>query len=118
VAKTFCVWVPSIKRWFKRRRQTGDVAPKPIPGRTPLKGAALKEWLPEHLKGNPDLTLEEHSAKRSRGRERHEGLRGDYEPRHRTSAGRVAARKKSPLAQERDEGARALCGDGRCLAWT
>ena len=60
VAKTFSVSVPSIKRWLKRRRETGDVAPKPIPGRTPLKGAALQEWLPEHLKGNPDLTLEEH----------------------------------------------------------
>ena len=60
VAKTFSVSVSSIKRWLKRRRQTGDVAPKPIPGRTPLKGAALEEWLPEHLKANPDLTLEEH----------------------------------------------------------
>ena len=60
VAKTFSISVPSIKRWLKRRRKTGDVAPKPIPGRAPLKGAALEEWLPEHLKGNPDLTLEEH----------------------------------------------------------
>ncbi len=60
VARTFSVSVPSIKRWLKRRRQTGDVAPRPIPGRAPLKGAALKEWLPGHLKANPDLTLEEH----------------------------------------------------------
>ena len=60
VAKIFSVSVPSIKRWLKRRRQTGDVAPRPIPGRTPLKGAALKEWLPEHLEENPDPTLEEH----------------------------------------------------------
>ncbi len=61
VAKTFSVSVPSIKRWLKRRRETGgDVAPRPIPGRTPLKGAALKEWLPGHLEENPDLTLEEH----------------------------------------------------------
>ncbi len=60
VAKTFAVSVPSIKRWLRRRRHTGDVSPKPIPGRTPLKGAALKGWLPGHLKGNPDLTLEEH----------------------------------------------------------
>jgi transposase len=59
-AKTFSVSVPSIKRWLKRRRETGDVEPKPIPGRTPIKGAALKEWLPEHLEENPDLTLEEH----------------------------------------------------------
>ena len=60
VAETFSVSVPSIKRWLKRRRETGDVAPKPIPGRPPLKGAALKEWLPQHLKDDPDLTLEEH----------------------------------------------------------
>ena len=60
VAKTFSVSVPSIKRWLKLRRETGDLAPKPIPGRTSIKGAALAEWLPEHLKGNPDLTLEEH----------------------------------------------------------
>lgn len=60
VVKTFSVSVSSIKRWLKRRRQTGDVAPKPIPGRTSIKGAALEEWLPEHLEGNPDLTLEEH----------------------------------------------------------
>ena len=60
VAKSFSVSMPSIKRWLKRRRETGDVLAKPIPGRTPLKGAALKGWLPEHLKDNPDLTLEEH----------------------------------------------------------
>lgn len=60
VAKTFSVSAPSIKRWLKRRRETGDVAPKPIPGRTSVKGAALEEWLPGHLKENPDLTLEEH----------------------------------------------------------
>jgi transposase len=60
VAKTFSVSMPSIKRWLKRRRETGGVDPKPIPGRDPLKGAALKEWLPKHLKGNPELTLEEH----------------------------------------------------------
>ena len=60
VAKTFSVSMPSIKRWLKRRRETGGVEVKPIPGRTPRKGAALGEWLPEHLPENPDLTLEEH----------------------------------------------------------
>jgi transposase len=42
VAKTFSVSVPSIKRWIKRRRETGDVAPRPIPGRTPLKGPVTR----------------------------------------------------------------------------
>ena len=60
VAKTFSVSMPTIKRWIKRRRETGDVEPEPIPGRPARKGAMLKEWLPEHLKANDDLTLEEH----------------------------------------------------------
>jgi transposase len=61
VAKTFSVSVPTIKRWLKRRRETGDAEPKPIPGRPPRKGTVLKEWLPKHLEANDDLTLEEHS---------------------------------------------------------
>ena len=46
VAKTFSVSMPTIKRWLKRRRETGDVEPKPIPGRPSRKGAMLKSWLP------------------------------------------------------------------------
>ena len=61
VAKTFSVSVPTIKRWLKRRRETGDVEPKPIPGRPLRKGRMLQEWLPKHLQANDDLTLEEHS---------------------------------------------------------
>ncbi len=60
VAKTFSVSVPTIKRWLKRRRETGQVQPKPIPGRPSRKGAMLEGWLPEHLEANHDLTLEEH----------------------------------------------------------
>jgi transposase len=61
VAKTFSVSMPTIKRWLKRRRETGDVKPRAIPGRPPRKGMMLKEWLPKHLEKNDDLTLEEHS---------------------------------------------------------
>jgi transposase len=60
VAKTFSVSMPTIKRWLRRRRETGDVEPKLIPGRPPRKGVMLKEWLPKHLEANDDLTLEEH----------------------------------------------------------
>ena len=60
VARTFSVSMPTIKRWLKRRRETGDVEPEPIPGRPPRKGAMLREWLPKHLEANDDLTLEEH----------------------------------------------------------
>jgi transposase len=60
VARTFSVSMPTIKRWLKRRRETGDVQPRAIPGRPARKGAMLREWLPEHLEANHDLTLEEH----------------------------------------------------------
>ena len=61
VARTFSVSVPTIKRWLKRRRETGDVEPRAIPGRPRLKGAALEEWLPSRLQDNNDLlTLQEH----------------------------------------------------------
>jgi len=42
VARTFSVSVPTIKRWLRRRRETGGVEPKPIPGRPRVKGAALE----------------------------------------------------------------------------
>ena len=50
----------TIKRWLKRRRQTGDVETMKIPGRPSVKGKALREWLPEQLRSNPELTLREH----------------------------------------------------------
>ena len=69
-ARTFSVSVPTIKRWLKRRRETGDVEARPIPGRPRRKGAALEGWLPSHLEKNHDLTLEEH---REAFEEAHEG---------------------------------------------
>src|SRR5215218_5479104 len=64
VANTFSVSMPTIKRWLKRRRETGDVQPKAIPGRPSRKGTLLKGWLPRHLEANDDLTLEEHIEQR------------------------------------------------------
>jgi len=60
VASTFSVSVPTIKRWLKRRRETGHVDARPIPGRPSVKGALLAGWLPSHLQNNDDLTLAEH----------------------------------------------------------
>src|SRR5688572_16427594 len=60
VQQLFGVSRSTIKRWLKRRRQTGDLDIHKIPGRPSVKGAALRQWLPEHLKRNPDLTLREH----------------------------------------------------------
>src|SRR5215211_5998837 len=60
VAELFGVSRSTIKRWLKRRRQTGGVETMKIPGRPSVKGEALREWLPSQLKSNPDLTLREH----------------------------------------------------------
>jgi transposase len=60
VAQVFGISVPSIKRWLKRRRESGDVDPSPIPGPPARKGAMLDGWLPDRLESEPDLTLEEH----------------------------------------------------------
>jgi transposase len=60
VIELFGVSRSTIKRWPKRRRQTGDVNIHEIPGRPSVKGAALRGWLPGHLRANPDLTLKEH----------------------------------------------------------
>ena len=60
VAALFGVSLSTIKRWLNRRRQTGGVQTMEIPGRPSVKGAALREWLPEQLKSNPNLTLREH----------------------------------------------------------
>lgn len=59
-SELFGVSRSTIKRWLGRRRLTGDVDIHKIPGRPSVKGKALREWLPAHLKANPDLTLREH----------------------------------------------------------
>ncbi len=60
VSELFGVSRSTIKRWLKRRRLTGDVNIHKIPGRPSVKGKALRQWLPEQLKSNPELTLSEH----------------------------------------------------------
>jgi transposase len=60
VARIFGISLPSIKRWLKLRRESGDVEPSPIPGPPASKGALLEGWLPGQLENEPDLTLAEH----------------------------------------------------------
>ena len=60
VAQIFGISMPTIKRWLKRRRETGEVAPRPSPGPPARKGMALERALPAQLRSNPDFTLEEH----------------------------------------------------------
>jgi len=61
IAKTFAVSPATIKRYLKRRRETGQVLAKAIPGRPAKKGAALEAGLLTQLEAHPDATLEEHA---------------------------------------------------------
>jgi transposase len=62
VVVTFGVSMPTIERYLRRRRQTGDLAPKPSPGRTPSILATPRErralW--EQLEENDEATLARH----------------------------------------------------------
>ncbi len=60
--RAFGVSLATLKRWLKRRREEGSVAPKRRPGMRPRIGANAEErralW--EQLEENPEATLEEH----------------------------------------------------------
>lgn len=60
IIKLFGVSRATIKRYLKRRRETGDVSIKPIPGRPSKKYAPLQAGLVAQLQAYPDVTLEMH----------------------------------------------------------
>jgi transposase len=60
VVRVFGVSAPTIRRYLRLRRETGDVEPRPVPGPPARKGRMLQEALPGQVSRNPDLTLEEH----------------------------------------------------------
>ena len=60
VAGVFGVSLPTIKRWLRRRRQTGGLAPTPVPGAARVKTVGLAAALPERLAAASDATLADH----------------------------------------------------------
>jgi transposase len=62
VVRTFGVSMPTIERYLRRRRQNGDLAPKPSPGRIPSICSTVEErrMLWGQLEGNGEATLERH----------------------------------------------------------
>ena len=62
VAATFAVSVPTIERWLRLKRETGSLAPKPVPGPVAVKTDAVMAALPERLVDHADATLGEHCA--------------------------------------------------------
>jgi len=62
IIETFGVSLATARRWLRRRRETGEVSPRPSPGRTPSICATAEErralW--RQLEANPEATLERH----------------------------------------------------------
>jgi len=62
ISRLFGVSLATIGRYVKRRRETGEVAPRPSPGRTPLIGAIAEQrralWA--QLEAHDDATLHQH----------------------------------------------------------
>ncbi len=62
VSRLFGVSLATIGRYARRRRETGEVAPRPSPGRPPRICESAEErralWL--QLEESPEATLEEH----------------------------------------------------------
>ncbi len=50
----------TIKRYLKQRRETGNVLPRPIPGRPPRKKAALRVGVQELLQAHPEASQQEY----------------------------------------------------------
>ncbi len=63
VVRVFQVSLPTIKRWLRRRRETGSLAPSPRPGPPAVKMGPLRAGLLPQLEAHPDATLEEHCAR-------------------------------------------------------
>lgn len=60
IVHLFGVSDATIKRYLKLRRETGSLAPRPIPGYPPRKLGALQKGLQPQLEAHPDATLQEH----------------------------------------------------------
>lgn len=60
IIERFHVSRATIKRYLKQRRETGNVHPRPIPGRPNIKGRALQAHIGEQLEAHPGACLAEH----------------------------------------------------------
>jgi transposase len=58
VAAMFAVSSATITRWLRLKRETGSLAPKPMPGPVAVKTEALVAALPERLAEHADATLD------------------------------------------------------------
>jgi len=57
VAQVFGVSVASVVKWSQRKRQTGNVAAKPMGSRMVRSLASQRDWLLARIAEKPDVTL-------------------------------------------------------------
>jgi transposase len=60
IIERFHVSRATIKRSLKQRRQTGNVLPRPLPGRPPRKKAALRTGVQALLEAHPEASQREY----------------------------------------------------------
>jgi len=94
-ARTFGVSLRSLSRWRAHQATTGDLAPKPRPGRTPLIGSDQATALEAQVAAAPDATLAEHCQSWAQ----QHGVRVSLATMSRVLAKLGLPLKKSPLRQ-------------------
>ena len=60
IIERFHVSRATMKRYLKQRRETGNILPRPIPGRPPRKKAALQVGVQELLEAHPEASQQEY----------------------------------------------------------
>src|SRR5215472_1368413 len=111
IALLFGVSLATIKRSLKQRRESGHLIPKAIPGRPAKKGGAWQVGLGTQRASHPDMTLDDHC----RLWEMEQGQRVSTATISRaiTRLG-WTRKKKTRVASERDETARAAWRKQAC----
>ena len=62
-SRLFGVGTSTITRWLQQRAATGDLTPKPRPGRTPRIGPDEADAIRAQVARRPDATLADHCAR-------------------------------------------------------
>ena len=60
VAEVFGISLRTVERYLRQQQQTGELRPKPVPGRRREIPAAQEEQLAAQLRAHPAATLERH----------------------------------------------------------
>lgn len=90
IARTFSVCRATVNNYLSLRRATGDIKPRPIPGRPAYVAADDQPALAAQVDASPDATLAEHAA----SWERSHGVRLSVSAMHRTIVRLDITRKK------------------------